>query len=268
VDALDHTFFLKEQVSGWSMGLYQRITVQFSEDQYNAANVPNSEFIFVLREDGKTNLCNRWQSLDRAPRKFFDGSRAFKCSILTSAWEAPFVNAGSGEISESDIKDIITDTIGKVLGVDESITQNCQEDTGLDLFGDSSHPCAYQIFQGEEEFKWHGSWSAFKVGWTNDDYECVTASHYRNDPSCPVVEPNPVEDPVLFFAGESYCPRFQGFQHGAYLSGIHTATDIIKLKLGDDDFDIWEPHATPEFCFEAASGGPGNWFVKKSKATP
>mmetsp|Transcript_60107 Transcript_60107/g.94781 ORF Transcript_60107/g.94781 Transcript_60107/m.94781 type:complete len:90 (+) Transcript_60107:3-272(+) len=37
--------------------------------------------------------------------------------------------------------------------------------------------------------------------------------------------------PRLFFAGEHTCAAFKGFLHGAYLSGLDAATDILSAMV-------------------------------------
>lgn len=273
VDALDITFYLEDVQPITSPDrklnpLYKKLYVQFNESMYNQANVPNSEFIFVVPTDDEdidfVTKCGLWQSIDRFQKEFFDGSRAFVCTFLTKQYETLIDTAG--EVPNNIVIDLIETTLNKVLGLPSAVIGDCQRYTGgaLDLVAPTgSEACIFQIFDGPEREDWNGAWPTFKPGWKQAHYGCVLADLAANAITC-----EDADNPVLLFGGDAYCPNFVSFQHGAFLSGIEKANKIINLRLNDAEKAIWADYATPTYCGITPSGGSGNWFVKKSRSSP
>jgi hypothetical protein len=245
------------------MGFYKELNVQFGEDVFMAAeNVPDTEFIMIETGEGKRGYCNVWQNLDRFQREFWDGSRTFRCVLTTKPFDE--LTDSNYKLSGVNATRLISNTLNKVLGIEDDIITNCTRwmNGPLNLTSPIENGCVYQIFDGVKE-EWVGAYPTLRVDWNETDYDCYNASLPADAADC-----SEGEDPLLIFSGEGTCYRQFAYQHGGWFSGIRDANEILRLMLDPDQYSMWESHATPQFCEEPASGGPGNSFIKKSKALP
>ena len=67
--------------------------------------------------------------------------------------------------------------------------------------------------------------------WGSDEFSCGSYSVVR--PGATAREFDALAEPVgrLYFAGEATIRKHQGTVHGAYLSGVHAANQIMQAKL-------------------------------------
>ena len=236
IQALTNTYF----VDGSNvMGVYKLLFVQFSESAFAQANLPNTEFIFTIPgSTAEIGKCTMWQQFDRGQKEFFDGSRAFACTLLTDTY-----------YQLVDLNGVLPDTTAQTLidnllhAIDLNI--NCVRATGsIDFFPPidwvasgipSWADCAYQIFDGAPNDLFRGSWSTLIPGWSFTEYNTTVEPIFRG------------ADPVIYFAGEAICLRWTGFQHGAWNSGRTQVRKIINSYLTDTEKELWRQYSDADF---------------------
>jgi Flavin containing amine oxidoreductase len=226
------------------MGLYKLLFVQLSQDLWNRATIPNNEFIFdVPHENANVGKCSKWQSFDRFQGEFFDGSRAFACTLVTEDFKELASNYYPNDGLDDANAMALIGRLFRVLGISASCERANPTVTPplIDLFnpvGDlGGYDCLYQIDDGiNGGNRWRGAWSTLVPYWNQQDYDEIMA------PMAPIEDP---DNPKLFFAGEAYCPVWVGFQHGAWDSGRLQAREMLfeLNQFQDTDKDEWKRYS-------------------------
>eukprot|EP00977_Amphora_coffeiformis_P013894 scaffold3782_cov170-Amphora_coffeaeformis.AAC.13 len=246
-----------------AMGLYKRIMVQLGKDKFNAANIPNTEFFFVLRDP--VDQGNIWWRFDYFKEELYEGSRTFGTVLVTDDYNS-LVASSSKLVNHTKVNTLIRETLIKVLQLDD--VKDCERypvlgassyplnlksppDDLVDASGSSGYPnegdidCVYQIFDGQDPE--YGVWETLELDWTVANYKCLMADLPLGGP--PLPDCTDVDDAALMFASDGMCDRYGGYQQGAWMAGLNKATKVINKKLTTEQKAIWAPSAQPLHCF-------------------
>lgn len=245
MEALRKAFFLEVSPGPdnyrRTMSLYHELIIQFGPN-FDLSRDPGTEFIFVETERAKRGQCHIWQNVDGKNKNFYyQGSRTYICefgiSVVNEDEETENdVGDENFDFTDDELKTIINNTLGNVLGFDADDCDRVPFPPSLRNPTTTGSNCVFQMFDGYEppDGLWEGSWSTFMAAdWTvDDDYDKIKAPLENGD-----------GDPVVFFGGEHMCLRYNGYVNGAYYSGLEEANNVLKALLPESEYNDWSPNA-------------------------